>query len=398
MKNITKIIILFLSITAFVGCSSDSDSDSVAEVTLASVVLTTKVPALTNNNLAILSGGKLSSSFTGSENFYTGICYSNVPNPTVLNQQIGAGSSSNLDFSCSIENITLGGTYYIKAFVQNGDTGEIKYGNEVSIVIPVSLTTGIVKNISCSGFSVDVNIANSLSGNDERGICFSTSQNPTIENEKIPDVTFGSGTFNITLTNPVVRYFVSPGTTYYLKSFVKINNRYYYGNQVSFKTAGYIGGSGGYVFFDKGEITNGWRYLEAATSELIYNNDVNWLFNWNNCNSTTFLPGLSNDIGTGAENTTIIRNNCNFTRNAATMARFTSLNGKSDWFLPSIEELKLLYTLKEESVISYNSNVYPLISSSQQSNSTNWGVDFSNGNSVGMYKTSAGRVWQVRRF
>ncbi|MDN3677427.1 hypothetical protein QWY90_08860 [Flavobacterium paronense] len=392
MRNIKIILVLFLLTSAFVGCSSDSGGGE----TFSTVVLTTKPAVLTNNNLVVSCGGTLSSSFSNSNDCEAGICYSTVPNPTVLNQVVN--TVLNLDFTCSFGDVVFGETYYIKAFIRNFTTGEVKYGNEISITIPNSITTDIVKNISCSGFSVDVTVASSLSANTERGICYSTSHNPTIDNQSFSNSTAGEGTFAMTITNLSIHDFVFPNTTYYLKSYVKFSGVYYYGNEVSFKVPGYIGGSGGYVFFDKGETTNGWRYLEAAPSNLVYNNNVNWLFNWNGCNSTTFLNGISNDIGTGLENTAIIRATCNFTDNAAAMASSTSLNGKSDWFLPSIEELKKLYTLRAENVYPVFGSAYPIISSSQLSNNSNFGINYSNGNQVTMFKSDYGRIWQVRRF
>lgn len=398
MKKI-KLILFLLSITlTFVRCSKDSPETPIGLPSFNTISIVTKQAVLSNNNLSITTGGIISSDFNNSDFYSVGVCYADIPNVSILNQTLSLNFNSNsLNFNNVINNISFGNTYYMKAFVRNNSTNEIKYGNEVSITIPLSLTTDIVKNISCSGFSVNVNVSTILSSNTSRGICYSTSQNPTVSNQTFEDVTFGSGTFTLIVNNPFPNYYVSPNTIYYLKSFIKINNTYYYGNQVTFKTAGYIGGSGGYVYFDKGEMTNNWRYLEAASNNLIYNNNVNWFFTWNNCNSTLFLAGLSNDIGTGLENSIILKNNCNFTDNAAAMARYISLNGTNDWFLPSIEELKQLYKLKKENIISYIGS-YPLISSSQVSNNTNFGVDFSSGVQVSMLKTEAGRVWQTRRF
>ena len=281
----------------------------------------------------------------------------------------------------------------------SSNTGEIKYGNQITIVTQQSVITDIVKEISTTGFKVDVTVNAALGNNQGRGICFSTSSNPTVSNTQFSAPTNGSGSFTITVDNiPFgTNFFVSPGVTYYLRSYVNIDGQYYYGNQVQFRVCGYTGGSGGIVFYDKGETTNGWRYLESAPSYYVHNNDFNFLFLWNNCNPTTFISGLSNSIGTGLENSNILKPLCNFASNAATSARNNQLNGFNDWFLPSLEELKQLYKAKYAGVISYN-GFYTLISSSQQTNSVNYGVDFSNGSTVGMNKNSAGRIWQVRRF
>ncbi len=393
MRNF-KLLTLFLALSVLAACSSDGgDGMSIEEVTL-----TTKAPIWDNNNLFISSGAVLSANFSGSSNYEIGICYNTSPNPTVTNQTVYAGSANEgLDFSAGISNVTLSSTYYIRAYVRNSSTGDVKYGNELSISTP-SLTTGVVKNISCSGFSLEVTVPAGLSGNEQRGVCLSTSQNPTASNELIADDTFGSGPFNVSVMNSSFQRFVYPNTTYYLRSFVRINGEYYYGNQVSFKTAGYIGGSGGYVFFDKGQLSNGWRYLEAAPSQLYYDVNQTWYFKWNGCNSATFLSGLSNEIGTGAENSVIIKNDCNYTNNAAAMAKYISVNGMSDWFLPSIEELKMLHTLKRENVIPFTDTFYPYLSSSQQSNTTAFALDMSDGSQIAVSKSESKVVWQVRRF
>jgi hypothetical protein len=388
--------ILSTSLLFFASCSKDNNSstDTIAPKTFNELTITTIQPIISANNLSFASGGNLSFTL----NFEYGICYNTIGNPTLNDNFQSSYQLSGNIYDCVVSNLTFGATYYVKAYARDFSTGQIKYGNELSIQIPFSLTTGIVKEITSTGFKVDVLVGTPLSSNTERGVCYSTSQNPTISNEKIPDATYGSGIYSISVDNLGIspNYYVTKGTTYYLKSYVYINGSYYYGNQVSFKVAGYTGGSGGIVFYDKGEITNGWRYLEAAPSHFVYNSDVNWFFSWNNCSSTSFISSLSTNIGTGYENTYILKPLCNYTNNAAAMS-VTSLNGKSDWFLPSLDELKALYKAKYVSSIHYN-DVYTIISSSQLSNNTNYGVDFSNGNTTSMFKTAYGRFWQVRRF
>jgi hypothetical protein len=390
---LTKLSVFLL---IFTSCSKDSNgsTDTNTPKTFSELTITTIQPIISTDNLSFSSGGNLSFTL----NFEYGICYNNIGNPTINDSFQNAYQLSGNTYNSSVSNLTFGATYYVKAYAKDYSTGQIKYGNELSIQIPFSLTTGIVKEITSTGFKVDVLVGTPLSSNTQRGICYSTSQNPTVNNQKIADATYGSGTYTISVDNlgfsPT--YFVTKGTTYYLRSYVNINGNYYYGNQVSFKVAGYTGGSGGVVFYDKGEITNGWRYLEAAPSRFVYNSDVNWFFKWNNCSSNTFINGLSTDIGTGYENTYIIKPLCNYTDTAAAMS-VTSLNGKNDWFLPSLDELKALYKAKYVSSIYYN-DVYDIISSSQLSNNTNYSVDFSNGNTSSMFKNSSGRFWQVRRF
>jgi len=99
-----------------------------------------------------------------------------------------------------------------------------------------------------------------------------------------------------------------------------------------------VGPAGGYIFYDKGSYSNGWRYLEAAPASSEF--EAEWGLSGINC------PGTSTGIGTGKANTaTIVRllNANEETGKAAQICDALSINGFDDWFLPSIDELKLMY-------------------------------------------------------
>lgn len=394
--NLKKILYLLIILFSF-SCSKDDETPPPAPKTFSDLVVTTIQPTLESNNLSFNTGGNLSFS-----DYYieSGVCYNKTGNPTINDNLAYPNSSPSQNYFININNIEFGATYYVKAYAKNISTGEVKYGNQLSVVIPSSITTSIVKNISITGFSVDVNVASNLSNNTERGVCYSTSQNPTVSNSTISDSTSGVGNFTISVDggNSFPAFYVSPNTTYYLKSYVRINSNYYYGNQVSFKTPGYISSSSGYVFFDKGETTNGWRYLEAAPERLIYNSNL--YFKWMNvtCGQNVFISGLGNVIGSGKENTQIIRNYCNYTDVGATLASYISLNGLSDWFLPSIDELKELRKLKFTTFTGFNMTNQTLLSSSQESNSTCFTLVANSGVVQSSSKSTQNTVWQVRRF
>jgi parallel beta-helix repeat protein len=401
MKNL-KIAFSLIALVLLFSCSKDNETASVNPVdNFSTMSITTKQPILASDNLSISSGGVASFNVSNNSEYQVGVCYSENANPTTSNNILYSSQANGGDFSCILYSPVFGQNYYLRAYVLKYSTGEVKYGNEVSILIPLSLTTDIVKNISITGFSVGVNVGNSLSSNDERGICYSTSQNPTINNNKISDATFGSGNFTISIDGNGLFtpfYYVNANTTYYLKSYVRINGNYYYGNQMSFKTAGYTGGSGGYVFFDKGETTNGWRYLEAAPQNLIASGNSSFRWISTSCTQNTFLSGISTGIGTGLENSQIIKNFCNYTSVAGTMCVSTSLNGQTNWFLPSIDELKEMYKLKHTNLTNLNSVNYTLSSSSQSSNSLCYVLNTSNFTVSTVDKTLYHEAWQVRRF
>jgi hypothetical protein len=107
------------------------------------------------------------------------------------------------------------------------------------------------------------------------------------------------------------------------------------GENVPYPEHLYVGGpgpAGGIVFYDKGDETNGWRYLEAWTvDEGSY-----W---WKT--SETSTGGTSRAIGSGYFNTYIAM--INTVHPAAEACRTISHNGYLDWFLPSKDELNQMY-------------------------------------------------------
>lgn len=104
---------------------------------------------------------------------------------------------------------------------------------------------------------------------------------------------------------------------------------------------GDTGPAGGVVFYDKGYYSEGWQFLEAARS------DQSSGINWNNSITEVVETGANSvSIGSGLSNTSKIisaQNNGEYA--AAICANFT-LGGFNDWFLPSIEELSLMYNKK----------------------------------------------------
>lgn len=102
----------------------------------------------------------------------------------------------------------------------------------------------------------------------------------------------------------------------------------------------YTGPSGGTVFhvFASGftcapDLMSTCSYLEAAPSN---SGTVKWC-----SNTTTSVAGTCTAIGTWAKNTAAMRTVC--TSGAAQTATGTTSGGKTDWYLPSKDELQALY-------------------------------------------------------
>ena len=112
------------------------------------------------------------------------------------------------------------------------------------------------------------------------------------------------------------------------------------------------------------------------------------------CSGTTI--GTSTSIGTGQANTTLIVNGCSTAGIAARICDDLELNGYSDWFLPSKDELNQMY-LHKDAIGGFASYSYW---SSSQSNAINaWYQSFSSGGSSNDVKlVSTYHVRAVRAF
>jgi hypothetical protein len=119
------------------------------------------------------------------------------------------------------------------------------------------------------------------------------------------------------------------------------------------------GPAGGIIFYDKGNRIGGWRYLEAAPRELP--GGGSW-------GPSTFVVGLSSAIGSGKENTRLIveaARRAGEQNTAAQRCAAYNLGGYTDWFLPSRDELDMLYkNLQVKGLGSYDDG-YGYFSSTQ---------------------------------
>lgn len=166
---------------------------------------------------------------------------------------------------------------------------------------------------------------------------------------------------------------------------------------------GDLGPAGGIVFFDKGSYSDGWRYAEAAPTDLTY-------FEWG-CASTSVLGAQNTIVGKGQLNTGKILNFhdgltnyytnpsvCDILNNGTVAAKEAlgyQLNGYKDWFLPSFDELSLLYTnLHQQNLGAFTSTTY--WSSTENDATTAKTIDFSTGISTTSLKVPAANSIKIR--
>jgi hypothetical protein len=200
------------------------------------------------------------------------------------------------------------------------------------------LNTGIVSDIFNNNAKSTV-LVTSDGGTSitEMGICLSSKTNPTISDR----LYFGSLS---NMSNKILLSGLTYDSTYYIRAYAKNKVGITYGKEVVFTTAyvvGEIGPAGGFIFYDKGKKSDGWRYLEAAPQDLTgstanINDDVY-------ISTVCIATGETYDgLGEGLKASELLLSRCDGEFMAAKVALNYKSSGYDDWYLPTIAEFKEL--------------------------------------------------------
>jgi len=166
-----------------------------------------------------------------------GICWSITPNPTISDYKSSNGAGGIGNFTTLISGLTPGTFYYVRAYATN--SVGTAYGNQVTfnsatvVTLPV-ISTSAISMITDNSASGGGNITSSGGGIiSDRGLCWSTSPNPTVTNNKVSKGT-GTGNFTSSING------LSPNTTYYVRAYAINSAGTSYGNEISFITSNLI--------------------------------------------------------------------------------------------------------------------------------------------------------------
>jgi len=186
---------------------------------------TTEITNITINSA--VSGGNITDD-GGFSITNRGVCWSTTQNPTISDSHttdgIGTGS-----YTSELSELDINTNYYVRAYATNsiGTAYGIEKNFTTNDGLPEITTTeitNITANSAVSGGNITDNGGFSITA---RGVCWSTSQNPTITDSHTTDGN-GTGIFTSNITD------LTGGDTYHVRAYATNNIGTAYGNQISF--------------------------------------------------------------------------------------------------------------------------------------------------------------------
>ena len=320
----------------------------------------------------------------GGEVIESGFVYATKMGPSISDNKVNSTSLSTLftgDF-----NFQLGVLYYVNAYAIN--SFGVAYGEEIQVKIdrakPKIKTSEVTEIDSTSAVSGGNVLTNGGIPILARGMCWSTSPSPTLSDNFTVDGS-GLGVFTSTMTG------LYPSTTYYCRSYATTSEGTTYGDAFSFKTVVsklYLGMQykGGILF-----------YLNptGGGGMIVISDDLSSSYAWG-CPGVNISNSNNSGIGSGITNSESIIGGCSG-ESAAKLCEDLVYGTYNDWFLPSMDELGIMYkNIKVSDLEKFSSGYY--WSSNQKDANTAYRYGFLGGNQGEADKSTKQYVRAIRKF
>ena len=229
MKTLS--IIILLSLIAF-SCQKEISAPGI--IATLPAITTTAVTSITSTTAA--SGGIITDD-GGAAVTARGVCWSTTANPTVALSTKTTDGTGIGTFTSAITGLTATTVYYVRAYATN--SVGTAYGNQITFTS--TNTTTALATVTTATTSA-INMATATSGgnvaNDggaavtARGVCWSTTANPTIALSTKTTNGTGIGTFTSAITGLTI------ATVYHVRAYATNSVGTSYGGDSTFTTTG----------------------------------------------------------------------------------------------------------------------------------------------------------------
>ena len=251
----------------------------------------------------------------GAEVTEKGFCYSTTENPTVENSKKVVEID---EFETTIDELANGTTYYVRAYATN--SAGTAYSEQLpvkTLAVLATISDVVSSEITRSSFKLSSEITDNGGTEEEvteKGFCYSTTENPTVEDsKKVVD----DDEFEVTIDE------LASATTYYVRAYAVNSVGTSYSEQIVVKTLpeGTLNGmfsisNDEQIYFSQGNLqyqasTNTWRFAENQ-DDIVGNDNKNisenydgWidLFGWGtsgyNGKNPYMTSSTSEDYGDG---------------------------------------------------------------------------------------------------
>lgn len=143
------------------------------------------------------------------------------------------------DESVNVTGLIPGTTYHVAIYSYAGSGNKINYrqsspakGSRATDVANATVATGNATALTDTTVTLAGNVTSAGGGSIlERGVVYGTSDNPTINDGKVPAATASTGSYTVNVTG------LTPDTLYYFRAYASNQAGVVYGNSGSFRTA-----------------------------------------------------------------------------------------------------------------------------------------------------------------